>query len=310
MIQNLKIATRQSRLALWQTEYVADTLRRAISGLEVEILPMTTEGDVRLEQSLAKIGGKGLFIKELETAILKGRADIAVHSMKDVPWRLPDGMTIACVLQRADPGDAIVSAGDVGITELRERARVGTSSLRRQAQIRHLRPDLRVSPVRGNVETRLRKLDEGEFDAVILAAAGLKRLGLGERISARLEFDQCLPAIGQGAIGIECRADNEELIQALKNVEHTGTRRCLDAERALATELQASCESPIAAHGEIRDGELVLQGLVASPDGATVVRGQRRGRLADAEWLGRDLAQELLQQGGREILEGLAREGA
>ena len=310
MIQNLKIATRQSRLALWQTEYVADTLRRAISGLEVEILPMTTEGDVRLEQSLAKIGGKGLFIKELETAIMKGRADIAVHSMKDVPWRLPDGMTIACVLQRADPGDAIVSAGDVSITELRERARVGTSSLRRQAQIRHLRPDLRVSPVRGNVETRLRKLDEGEFDAVILAAAGLKRLGLGERISARLDFDQCLPAIGQGAIGIECRADNEELIQALKNVEHAGTRRCLDAERALATELQASCESPIAAHGEIRDGELVLQGLVASPDGATVVRGQRRGRLADAEWLGRDLAQELLQQGGREILEGLAREGA
>jgi hydroxymethylbilane synthase len=305
MIQNLKIATRQSRLALWQTEYVADTLRRAISGLEVDILPMTTEGDVRLEQSLAKIGGKGLFIKELETAMFKGRADIAVHSMKDVPWRLPEGMTIACVLQRADPGDAIVSTGDVGLIELRDSARVGTSSLRRQAQIRHLRPDLRVSPVRGNVETRLRKLDEGEFDAVILAAAGLKRLGLGERISARLEFDQCLPAIGQGAIGIECRADNEELIHALRNVEHAGTRRCLDAERALAAELDASCESPIAAHGEIRDGELVLQGLVASPDGASVVRGQRRGRLADAEWLGRDLAQELLQQGGRDILEGL-----
>ena len=310
MIQTLRIATRQSRLALWQTEYVADTLRRAIQGLEVEILPMRTEGDVRLEQSLSKIGGKGLFIKELETAMQEGRADLAVHSMKDVPWRVPDGMTIACVLQRADPADAIVSAGNVGLADLRERARVGTSSLRRQAQIRHLRPDLRISSVRGNVETRLRKMDEGEFDAVILAAAGLKRLGLGERISARLDFDQCLPAIGQGAIGIECRADNEELIEALKGVEHAGTRRCLDAERALATALEASCESPIAAHGEIRDGELVLRGLVASPDGGTVIRGQRRGRLGDAEWLGRDLAQELLAQGGCEILEGLTREGA
>jgi hydroxymethylbilane synthase len=310
MIQYLRIATRGSPLARWQTDYVADLLRRSIQGLEVEVIPITTTGDVQLETSLAKIGGKGLFIKELETAMAENRADLAVHSMKDVPWRLPDGFTIASVLQRADPGDALVSAGSVDLDELRDRARVGTSSLRRQAQVRHLRPDLQIHSVRGNVETRIKKLDDGEFDAVVLAAAGLKRLGLGKRISARLSFEQCLPAIGQGAIGIECRSDNEELLTALKQVEHTGTRRCLDAERALAKGLEASCESPIAAHGEVRDGELLLRGLVASPDGREIVRGRRRGRLADAEWLGQDLAKELLEQGGRDILEEMRREEA
>jgi hydroxymethylbilane synthase len=310
MIQYLRIATRGSPLARWQADYVADLLRRSIQGLEVEMIPITTTGDVQLETSLAKIGGKGLFIKELETAMAENRADLAVHSMKDVPWRLPDGFTIASVLQRADPGDALVSAGSVDLEELRDRARVGTSSLRRQAQVRHLRPDLQVHSVRGNVETRIKKLDDGEFDAVVLAAAGLKRLGLGKRISARLSFEQCLPAIGQGAIGIECRSDNEELVTALKEVEHNGTRRCLDAERALAKALDASCESPIAAHGEVRDGELLLRGLVASPDGSEIVRGRRRGRLTDAEWLGQDLAKELLEQGGRDILEGLRREEA
>ena len=310
MIQYLRIATRGSPLARWQADYVADLLRRSIQGLEVEVIPITTTGDVQLETSLAKIGGKGLFIKELETAMAENRADLAVHSMKDVPWRLPDGFTIASVLQRADPGDALVSAGSVDLDELRDRARVGTSSLRRQAQVRHLRPDLQIHSVRGNVETRIKKLDDGEFDAVVLAAAGLKRLGLGKRISARLSFEQCLPAIGQGAIGIECRSDNEELVTALKQVEHTGTRRCLDAERALAKGLEASCESPIAAHGEVRDGELLLRGLVASPDGREIVRGRRRGRLADAEWLGQDLAKELLEQGGRDILEEMRREEA
>ena len=310
MIQYLRIATRGSPLARWQADYVADLLRRSIQGLEVEVIPITTTGDVQLETSLAKIGGKGLFIKELETAMAENRADLAVHSMKDVPWRLPDGFTIASVLQRADPGDALVSAGSVDLEELRDRARIGTSSLRRQAQVRHLRPDLQVHSVRGNVETRIKKLDDGEFDAVVLAAAGLKRLGLGKRISARLSFEQCLPAIGQGAIGIECCDDNEELVAALKQVEHTGTRRCLDAERALAKGLDASCESPIAAHGEVRDGELLLRGLVASPDGREIVRGRRRGRLTDAEWLGQDLAKELLEQGGRDILEELGREEA
>jgi hydroxymethylbilane synthase len=305
MIKTLRIATRQSRLALWQTEYVADTLRRSMQGLEVEILPMTTKGDQTLDQSLAKIGGKGLFIKELETAMLEGQADLAVHSMKDVPWRLPDGMIIAAVLQRADPGDALVANGDLeNLMDLPEGARVGTSSLRRQAQLRHLRPDLKIASVRGNVETRLNKLESGEFDAIVLAAAGLKRLGFGSRISARLEFDECLPAIGQGAIGIECRADNEELITALKEVQHQGTRRCLDAERSLAAKLEASCESPVAAYAEVRDGELLLRGLVASPDGAKVISGRRRGRLVDAEWLGQDLARELIENGAGDILAG------
>lgn len=305
MIKTLRIATRQSRLALWQTEYVADTLRRSIQGLEVEILPMTTKGDQTLDQSLAKIGGKGLFIKELETAMLEGHADLAVHSMKDVPWRLPDGMTIAAVLQRADPGDALVANGELeNLMDLPEGARVGTSSLRRQAQIRHLRPDLKIASVRGNVETRLSKLESGEFDAVVLAAAGLKRLGFGSRISARLDFDECLPAIGQGAIGIECRADNEELITALQQVQHPGTRRCLDAERSLAAKLEASCESPVAAYAEVRDGELLLRGLVASPDGTKVISGRRRGRLIDAEWLGQDLARELIENGAGDILAG------
>lgn len=305
MIKTLRIATRQSRLALWQTEYVADTLRRSLQGLEVEILPMTTKGDQTLDQSLAKIGGKGLFIKELETAMLEGQADLAVHSMKDVPWRLPEGMVIAAVLQRADPGDALVANGELeNLMGLPEGARIGTSSLRRQAQIRHLRPDLRISSVRGNVETRLNKLDSGEFDAIVLAAAGLKRLGFGSRISARLEFEECLPAIGQGAIGIECRADNEELIAALKEVQHQGTRRCLDAERSLAAKLEASCESPVAAYAEVRDGELLLRGLVASPDGAQVISGRRRGRLVDAEWLGQDLARELIENGAGDILAG------
>jgi len=305
MIKTLRIATRQSRLALWQTEYVADTLRRSIQGLEVEILPMTTKGDQTLDQSLAKIGGKGLFIKELETAMLEGHADLAVHSMKDVPWRLPDGMIIAAVLQRADPGDALVANGELeNLMDLPEGARVGTSSLRRQAQIRHLRPDLKIASVRGNVETRLNKLESGEFDAVVLAAAGLKRLGFGSRISARLDFDECLPAIGQGAIGIECRADNEELITALQQVQHPGTRRCLDAERSLAAKLEASCESPVAAYAEVRDGELLLRGLVASPDGTKVISGRRRGRLIDAEWLGQDLARELIENGAGDILAG------
>ena len=305
MIKTLRIATRQSRLALWQTEYVADTLRRSIQGLEVEILPMTTKGDQTLDQSLAKIGGKGLFIKELETAMLEGHADLAVHSMKDVPWRLPDGMIIAAVLQRADPGDALVANGELeNLMDLPEGARVGTSSLRRQAQIRHLRPDHKIASVRGNVETRVNKLESGEFDAVVLAAAGLKRLGFGSRISARLDFDECLPAIGQGAIGIECRADNEELITALQQVQHPGTRRCLDAERSLAAKLEASCESPVAAYAEVRDGELLLRGLVASPDGTKVISGRRRGRLIDAEWLGQDLARELIENGAGDILAG------
>lgn len=306
MIQNIRIATRQSRLALWQTEYVADTLRRAHPGIEIEIIPMTTRGDEILDRSLAKVGGKGLFIKELEVAMMEDRADIAVHSMKDVPWDLPDGMRIGAVLQRADPGDAIAAKpGLDSLAKLPEGARVGTSSLRRQAQIRHVRPDLQVEPVRGNVETRLRKMDEGEFDAVILAAAGLKRLGLGERITGRLEIEECLPAVGQGIIGIECKSSDEAVLEALRAIEHTKTRYCLEGERSVAAQLQASCESPIAAYGELRDGELFLRGVVAKPDGSTLLRGQVRGASTDARRLGKELVADLRNQGAQELLESL-----
>lgn len=306
MIKEIRIATRQSRLALWQTEYVADTLRRAHPGIDIEIIPMTTRGDQILDKSLAKVGGKGLFIKELETAMIEDRADIAVHSMKDVPWDLPGGMTIGAVLQRADPGDAIVARknGDA-LSSLPEGARVGTSSLRRQAQIQNVRPDLQVSPVRGNVETRLRKLDQGAFDAVILAAAGLKRLGFGERITGRLTMDECLPAIGQGIIGIECREQDQDILEALRPVEHSGTRRCINAERSLARELGASCESPIAAYGEVRDGELFLRGVVALPDGSRLIKAMVRGSVTDGHELGRELAADLRAQGAGELLEAL-----
>ena len=309
MIKEIRIATRQSRLALWQTEYVADTLRRAHPGIEIEIIPMTTRGDEILDKSLAKVGGKGLFIKELETAMLEGRADIAVHSMKDVPWDLPRGMKIGAVLQRADAGDAIVARKkEASLASLPEGARIGTSSLRRQAQIRHSRPDLRVEPVRGNVETRLRKLDKGDFDAIILASAGLKRLGLGERITGRLTMDECLPAVGQGVIGIECRSEDQEIGEALKHIEHARTRRCIDAERSLARELQASCESPIAAYGESRDGALFVRGVVSTPDGSRILKASVRGSATDGSELGRELAADLREQGAEELLEELRTE--
>ncbi len=306
MIKDIRIATRQSRLALWQTEYVADSLRRAHPGIEIEIIPMTTRGDEILDRSLAKVGGKGLFIKELESAMLEGRADIAVHSMKDVPWDLPEGMRIGAVLQRADAADAIVGRkGEDSLAALPQGARIGTSSLRRQAQIRNCRPDLRIEPVRGNVETRLRKLDSGEFDAIILAAAGLKRLGLGERITGRLSMDECLPAVGQGVIGIECRSEDDAINDALKHIEHARTRRCIDAERSLAQELQASCESPIAAYGEYRDDELFVRGVVATPDGTRILRASVRGSALDGTELGRELAADLRDQGAEELLEAL-----
>ena len=305
IIKNIRIATRQSRLALWQSEYVADTLRRAHPGIDIDIIPMSTRGDEVLDKSLAKIGGKGLFIKELETAMIEDKADVAVHSMKDVPWDMPEGMCIGGALQRADAVDVLVANSEdiVDLASLPEGARVGTSSLRRQSQLMHLRPDLKILPIRGNVETRLRKLDEGDFDAIVLAAAGLKRLGLGERITVRLATSECLPAVGQGIIGIECREDNEKIREALLAVEHAGTRRCLDAERGFAAGLNASCESPVAAHAEIRDDELLLNGLVARPDGSEVLRGSMRGRLSDGPLLGKGLAADLKKKGAEKLLE-------
>ena len=304
MNKTIRIATRESRLALWQAEHVAALLCRHHPGLAVELVPMTTKGDQILDTTLAKIGGKGLFIKELETAMLEGRADIAVHSMKDVPAEMPQGFTITTVLEREDPRDALVSADYMKIADIPAGSIVGTSSLRRQAQLQHARPDLRVEPVRGNVETRLRKLDHGHFAAILLAAAGLKRLGLESRIAGFLPYEVSLPAVGQGAVGIETLAANEEVAALMVPLEHADTRRCVDAERAFAGGLGASCESPVAGFAVIEGEQLFLRGLVATRDGASVLHGETRGPAADAAALGAALARELFDRGAAALLEG------
>ncbi|MEM9058052.1 MAG: hydroxymethylbilane synthase, partial [Pseudomonadota bacterium] len=264
----LRIATRESRLALWQAEHVAARLRAAHAGLAVELVPMTTKGDQILDRSLSKIGGKGLFIKELEHAMLEGRADIAVHSMKDVPAEMPEPFAIAAILERENPQDAFVCARYATIDALPEGATLGTSSLRRQSQLLNRRPDLNVKPVRGNVDTRLAKFDAGEFDAIILAAAGLLRLELTERIAERLPVTTCLPAIGQGAIGIECRAGDERVTTLLAALHHDRTAREVTAERALNAALGGSCHSPIAGFATTGDdGRLRLDGYVGDVRG-------------------------------------------
>ena len=303
MKRTIRIATRESRLALWQAEHVAALLARAHPGLTVELTPMTTKGDQILDTTLAKIGGKGLFIKELETAMLEDRADIAVHSMKDVPADMPEGFEIVTVLEREDPRDALVSANYLAIDQIPAGSIVGTSSLRRQAQLQHARPDLKVEPVRGNVETRLRKLDHGNFSAILLAAAGLKRLGLEHRIAAFLPFEVSLPAVGQGAVGIETVAGNEEVAALLAPLEHAGTRSCVNAERAFAGGLGASCESPVAGFAVLEGDELFLRGLVATRDGASVLHGEIRGPIAAAADLGAALARDLFDRGAAALLE-------
>jgi hydroxymethylbilane synthase len=303
MNSSIRIATRESRLALWQAEHVASLLCRHHPGLTVELVPMTTRGDQVLDRTLAKIGGKGLFIKELESAMLEGRADIAVHSMKDVPANLPEAFEIAAVLEREDPRDALVSSQYFTLTEIPADGIIGTSSLRRQAQLRHLRPDLRVEPLRGNVETRLNKLDHGHFAAILLAAAGLKRLGLEHRIAGLLGPEVSLPAVGQGAVGVECVAGRDEIAALLASLEHAATRRCVEAERAFASGLGASCESPVAGFAEIEGDELVLRGLVATADGATVLRGEIRGAATDAPSLGAALSADLFERGAALLLQ-------
>ena len=303
MKRTIRIATRESRLALWQAEHVAALLARAHPGLTVELTPMTTKGDQILDTTLAKIGGKGLFIKELETAMLEGRADIAVHSMKDVPADMPEGFEIVTVLEREDPRDALVSANYLAIDQIPAGSIVGTSSLRRQAQLQHARPDLKVEPVRGNVETRLRKLDHGNFSAILLAAAGIKRLGLEHRIAGFLPFEVSLPAVGQGAVGIETVAGNEEVAALMAPLEHAGTRSCVNAERAFAGGLGASCESPVAGFAVLEGDELFLRGLVATRDGASVLHGEIRGPVAAAADLGAALARDLFERGAAALLE-------
>ncbi len=309
MQETLRIATRRSRLALWQAEHVAARLRSLHPGTAVQLLPMVTEGDRVLDRSLAAIGGKGLFIKELELAMQAGAADIAVHSMKDVPAVLPEGFSIAAVLERADPRDAFVSIRHAGFEDLPRGARVGTSSLRRQCQLRRWRPDLEIRPLRGNVETRLSKLETEGLDAIVLAAAGLDRLGLGGRVREHLAPELSLPAVGQAVIGIECRADNTRLQALLAPLEHAATRSCLEAERAFAARLGGSCQSPIAAHATLAGARLQLRGLVGSPDGVQVFTGASEGAAVDREPLGIALAERLLAAGAGPLLEALRSAG-
>ncbi len=303
--QTIRIATRKSPLAMWQAEHVAAALRAAHPGLQVELLGMSTQGDKILDTPLAKIGGKGLFVKELEQGMLEGRADIAVHSMKDVPVELPAGLHLPVIMEREDPRDAFVSNRYASLDELPEGARVGTSSLRRQCQLLELRPDLELLPLRGNVNTRLRKLDEGEYDAVILAAAGLIRLGFGDRIRAFIEPEQSLPAIGQGAIGIECRADDDRVNELIAPLHHPPTATCVLAERAMNNRLEGGCQVPIAGHALLDGDRLWLRGLVGSLDGKVIIRGEVRGDTTEAETLGRLLADRLLADGADEILRAL-----
>ncbi|WP_148089973.1 hydroxymethylbilane synthase [Aeromonas caviae] len=300
--RTLKIATRKSPLALWQANFVKDRLEALHPDLQVELVPMSTQGDKILDTPLAKVGGKGLFVKELETAMLEGRADIAVHSMKDVPVEFPDGLGLHTICEREDPRDAFVSNRFKLIDELPQGAVVGTSSLRRQCQLRAARPDLVIRDLRGNVNTRLAKLDAGEYDAIILAAAGLKRLEMAHRIAAFIEPEQSLPANGQGAVGIECRLDDHELHALLAPLEHPETRIRVLTERAMNRALQGGCQVPIGAYALVEGEEVWLRGLVGSPDGARVIRDEIRGPLAEGEALGHTLAQRLLAAGADVIL--------
>ncbi|QSX29765.1 MULTISPECIES: hydroxymethylbilane synthase [Shewanella] len=306
MSQNLiRIATRKSPLAMWQAEFVKAELERIHPGLVVELLPMSTKGDVILDTPLAKVGGKGLFVKELEVAMLEDKADIAVHSMKDVPVDFPEGLGLEVICEREDPRDAFVSNSYSNLEQLPHGAVVGTSSLRRQCQLRARRPDLQIKDLRGNVGTRLAKLDSGEYDAIILAAAGLIRLGLSERIASFISAEESLPANGQGAVGIECRTDDARVKALLAPLEHKTTRLRVLAERAMNTRLEGGCQVPIGAFAEIDAGQLTLRGLVGNPDGSEIITGVIQGAADDAVSLGQQLADELLGKGAKAILDAV-----
>lgn len=301
----VRIATRASELALWQSRHVAAALQAAWPGLNCELVPITTTGDRILDRPLALIGGKGLFIKELEVAMLEGRADLAVHSMKDVPFELPDALHIAAILRREDPRDVLLSAKAHTLTALPQGCRVGTSSLRRRSQILALRPDLRLLDLRGNVPTRLGRLHNGDYDAIILAAAGLKRLGLYGDTACTLDIDQMLPAVGQGAIGIECRRGDVDIEALIAPLHDQTTACCVRAERAMNARLGGSCTVPVAGHAEFSDGQVSLRGLVAAVDGDDIVRQTASGPSADAVSIGDALGQALLAAGADRILSRL-----
>ncbi len=304
-LEVIRIATRKSPLALWQAEHVAQRLRTAFPGLATELVTMVTRGDKLLDAPLAKVGGKGLFVKELEQGMLGGMADIAVHSMKDVPVEFPEGLRLAAILKREDPRDALVSNRYPSFQALPPHAKIGTSSLRRQCQLRERLPGCEILSLRGNVNTRLAKLDAGEFDAIVLAAAGLKRLGFDACITEILPPEASLPAMGQGAIGVECRADDARMDQWLRSLHDEETALRVTAERAMNERLQGGCQVPIAGFAELENGRLRLRGLVGSPDGRQMIRGEITGSSENARELGIALAEELLGKGAGRILREL-----
>ena len=301
--KTLKIATRQSPLALWQANYVKDRLQQLYPDLTIELVPMVTKGDVILDSPLAKIGGKGLFVKELENALLTKEADIAVHSMKDVPMQFPEGLGLAVICQREDPRDAFVSHSYRTFAELPQGAVVGTSSLRRQCQLKALRPDLDIRSLRGNVGTRLSKLDNGDYDAIILASAGLIRLGLADRIASFIDVEQSLPAAGQGAVGIECRTDDVQVHTLLAPLADAETTYCVRAERAMNNHLQGGCQVPIGGYAVLQQGQLYLRALVGDIDGSRIIRAEGKNAVENAEVLGVQIAEQLLAQGADKILQ-------
>jgi len=299
---SIVIGTRGSRLALWQAEWIQARMHDVAPGLTVKLRRIKTSGDKILDVPLAAIGGKGLFVKEIEEALLAGDIDLAVHSMKDVPTMLPNGLEILCVPAREDPRDVLISLAGCSLKDLPKGARIGTSSLRRQAQLLHLRPDLRIEMLRGNLDTRLRKLREGEFDAIVLAAAGLSRMGWSAEVTEYLTPDVSLPAIGQGALGLEGRSDDAFVRSLVVQFDHAPTRRAVTAERALLERLEGGCQVPIAAHATINGDTLMLDALIASVNGSRVVRDSIQGPTATAQALGVELAERLLARGGGSIL--------
>ncbi len=305
MMKILKIATRQSPLALWQAEHIRDRLQALHPDLTVELVAFVTQGDKILDTPLAKIGGKGLFVKELEAALLDGRADLAVHSMKDVPMQLPEGLSLPIMCEREDPFDAFVSNQYLKFEDLPLGARLGTSSLRRKCQLLKQRPDLNIIDLRGNVGTRLAKLDDGQYDAIILASAGLKRLGLQARIRHVLTTEVSLPAVGQGALGLECRSEDPQVLALISPLMHLETDVCVRAERAFNTYLEGGCQVPIAGFATLMQDQLRLEGRVGSADGQILLRAELTGPMSQAEQLGVQLAQELLRQGAGELLSAL-----
>jgi hydroxymethylbilane synthase len=308
MIERIVIATRESALALWQARFIRDELAAAAPGTDVELLGMTTRGDRWLSSPLSEVGGKGLFIKELEEAMVDGRADVAVHSMKDVPAHLPEGFALPLIGFRGDVRDALVTPDGATLNELPEGAVVGSSSLRRQAMLLAVRPDLELQPVRGNVGTRLAKLDEGNYDALVLATAGLERLGLAERISDHLPVEVSLPAAGQGALGVECRQDATALCELLGSLSVAEVADCVRAERAVSAGIGADCSAPLGAHAGMAHGQIRLEARLLSPDGRRILTGGAEGE--DPELLGREVADQLIDQGAEALLAALPGAGA